>query len=229
VRFVLTAPEVGADPAASASSSLRTVFAAGDVPRSPIKRGAFAVGEGTSSSTSSTNISRTSTTHSFGPAPSCRPANRSYAALQERCREAGFVLWAPSQRHTEQRTASRRDSPHNRRSVRRPPRAHMCRYGAPGGSHQPTFCARVRCAEVRRRSAVLAEIRFEPLKPPLALRRRVGTTPTPSTSGSSGQFVARPPGDTQTAPEMPRRKLCLERSPLQTTHLRPPFVPTDAK
>jgi hypothetical protein len=31
-------------------------------------------------------------------------------------------------------------------------RTHMCRYGAPGGSYLPTFCARVRCAEVERRS-----------------------------------------------------------------------------
>jgi hypothetical protein len=36
----------------------------------------------------------------------------------------------------------------NRRSVCRAPRAHMCRYGAPGGAHLVTFCACVRCAEV---------------------------------------------------------------------------------
>jgi hypothetical protein len=35
-------------------------------------------------------------------------------------------------------------------------RAHMCRYGAPGGSHLLTFCARVLCAEAERGSAVLA-------------------------------------------------------------------------
>jgi hypothetical protein len=35
----------------------------------------------------------------------------------------------------------------------------MCRYGAPGGAHLPTFCARVRCAEVERRSADMAGAR----------------------------------------------------------------------
>ena len=37
------------------------------------------------------------------------------------------------------------------------PRAHMCRYGAPDDGHLPALCARVRCAEVERRSAFLKE------------------------------------------------------------------------
>ena len=44
--FVLTGREAGADPAASASSSLPGVFAAGDARRGSIKRVASAVGEG---------------------------------------------------------------------------------------------------------------------------------------------------------------------------------------
>jgi thioredoxin reductase len=44
--FVLTGGEAGADPSASASSSLSGVFAAGDVRRGSIKRVASAVGEG---------------------------------------------------------------------------------------------------------------------------------------------------------------------------------------
>ena len=35
----------------------------------------------------------------------------------------------------------------------------MCRSGAPGGAHRVAFGARVRCAEVERRSAVLARLR----------------------------------------------------------------------
>ena len=44
--FVLAGREAGADPAATASSSLRGVFVAGDVRRGSIKRVASAVGEG---------------------------------------------------------------------------------------------------------------------------------------------------------------------------------------
>jgi thioredoxin reductase (NADPH) len=44
--FVLTGREAGADPAASAASSQRGVFAAGDVRRGSVKRVASAVGEG---------------------------------------------------------------------------------------------------------------------------------------------------------------------------------------
>jgi thioredoxin reductase (NADPH) len=44
--FILTGREAGADPAATAASSLRGVFAAGDVRRGSIKRVASAVGEG---------------------------------------------------------------------------------------------------------------------------------------------------------------------------------------
>jgi len=38
----------------------------------------------------------------------------------------------------------------------RGPGAHTCRSGAPGATHLPTFCARVRCTVIRRRSADLA-------------------------------------------------------------------------
>jgi thioredoxin reductase (NADPH) len=44
--FIVTGREAGADPAATAASSLRGVFAAGDVRRGSIKRVASAVGEG---------------------------------------------------------------------------------------------------------------------------------------------------------------------------------------
>lgn len=44
--FILTGRDAGADPAATAASSLRGVFAAGDVRRGSIKRVASAVGEG---------------------------------------------------------------------------------------------------------------------------------------------------------------------------------------
>ena len=44
--FVLTGGEAGADPAATAASSMRGVFVAGDVRRGSIKRVASAVGEG---------------------------------------------------------------------------------------------------------------------------------------------------------------------------------------
>ena len=44
--FILTGREAGADPAATTASSLRGVFAAGDVRRGAIKRVASAVGEG---------------------------------------------------------------------------------------------------------------------------------------------------------------------------------------
>src|SRR5262245_24576626 len=36
---------------------------------------------------------------------------------------------------------------------------HTCRYGAPVGSHLPTFCAHVLCTEVKRRSADMAPTR----------------------------------------------------------------------
>jgi hypothetical protein len=36
-------------------------------------------------------------------------------------------------------------------------RTRTCRYGAPGGSHLPTFCARVRCALPKHRSACMKE------------------------------------------------------------------------
>jgi len=44
--FILTGRDAGTDPAATAASSLRGVFAAGDVRRGSIKRVASAVGEG---------------------------------------------------------------------------------------------------------------------------------------------------------------------------------------
>ena len=44
--FILTGRDAGADPAATTASSLRGVFAAGDVRRGSIKRVASAVGEG---------------------------------------------------------------------------------------------------------------------------------------------------------------------------------------
>jgi hypothetical protein len=52
--------------------------------------------------------------------------------------------------------------PHTDCPFRSPPCTQKCRSGAPGGSHLPTFCARIPCAQVRRRSADMARAQGEP-------------------------------------------------------------------
>jgi phospholipase/carboxylesterase len=58
----------------------------------------------------------------------------------------------------------------------------MCRYGASHGVQPPTFCARVRCAEVRRRSAVLCALRTWDIR---SLREDKGLSALPERAGTT--------------------------------------------